>query len=76
MGAVFLSGDGFMVNSREHRESFIVRIWQEQGQPEWKGWVQHVRSGESAFLENLDDLSTLVKRWTLGLAGQKPQGLR
>jgi len=65
-----------MVRSRELRESFIVRIWQEQGQAGWKGWVQHVRSGDSAFFEDLDDLPTFVKRWTVGLIDEKPQGLR
>jgi hypothetical protein len=65
-----------MVRRSEQRESFVVRIWRKPGQPEWKGWVQHVRSGESAFLDDVDDLSTFVRRWTAEPAGRQQQGLR
>jgi hypothetical protein len=32
------------------RDSFVIRIWQEEGKPGWKGWVQHARSGESSLI--------------------------
>ena len=65
-----------MVGRHAQREAFVIRIWREQGQPEWKGWVQHVRSGESAFLEDVDALSTFFKRWTGGPAGKQQKGLK
>jgi hypothetical protein len=65
-----------MANGQVQRESFLVRFWQEQEQPVWKGWVQHVGSGESASLEDVEDLSAFVKRWTTGSGGEQPQGLR
>ena len=65
-----------MTDRQARRESFLVRIWQEQGQPVWKGWVQHVGSGESALLDNVEELSTFVKRWTTGSAGELGRGLR
>jgi hypothetical protein len=65
-----------MADRQAQRESFLVRIWQEQGQPAWKGWVQHVGSGESALLDNVEELSTFVKRWTTGPRGEQGQGLR
>lgn len=44
------------------RESFILRIWREEGQPGWRGWVQHVHSGESALFQNLADLLAFVEQ--------------
>ena len=56
-----------MIKRQAQRESFVVRIWREPGQPEWKGWVQHVRSGDSAALNNLDELITFIERWSARL---------
>lgn len=53
-----------MIHGQTQRESFIVRIWWEQGQAEWKGWVQHIYSGDSASLQDLQDLVSYLERWT------------
>ena len=65
-----------MVRQHAQRESFVVRIWKEQGQQAWKGWVQHIGSGESVFLDDVEDLSTFVERWTTEPVGEQQQGLR
>ena len=65
-----------MINSQAQRESFIVRIWQEYGQSEWKGWVQHVCSGDSASLQDLQDLMSYLERWTARPAREEKRGLR
>ena len=55
-----------MTKRQAQRESFVVRIWREPDQPKWKGWVQHVRSGDSAALNNLDELITFIERCPQG----------
>jgi hypothetical protein len=46
-----------MIHRRAQRESFIVRIWREKGQSEWKGRVQHVPLDDSVPLKDLQDLA-------------------
>lgn len=64
--------------------SFVVRIWRERGgsaqeqEVIWKGWVQHVLSGESVYVQNVDELLAFMERWTgqLGSPGTLPKGLK
>jgi hypothetical protein len=65
-----------MIDNPAQRGSFIVRIWWEKGQPEWKGWVQHVCSGDSASLQDLQDLMSYLERWTARPAREEKRGLR
>ncbi|MFQ5340280.1 MAG: hypothetical protein ACE5F6_01905 [Anaerolineae bacterium] len=45
------------------REVFIVRFWREQPSPApWRGQVQHVRSGETAFFRDLQELLDHLER--------------
>ena len=67
---------GSMIDNPAQRESFIVRIWREKGQPEWQGWVQHVCSGDSASLRDLQDLMSYLERWTAKPTGEEKPGLR
>jgi hypothetical protein len=57
-------------------DSFILRIWREEGSPQWKGWVQHARSGEVGFVQSLADLLAFIERRTGELAGSPREGLR
>jgi hypothetical protein len=57
------------------RDAFIVRIWQEAGQPGWQGWVQHVRTRESAVVRSADELVAFIEEWTDALSGVCPKGL-
>ena len=50
------------------RETFIVRLWQrdvaatESLPADWLGQVQHVHSGKTAVVHNLDELTAVVKQ--------------
>ncbi|HNS50800.1 MAG TPA: hypothetical protein PKO09_06410 [Anaerolineae bacterium] len=44
------------------RDSFVVRIWREEGQPAWLGWVRHTRSGEEVCVRSLDELAAFIGR--------------
>jgi hypothetical protein len=46
------------------RHSFVVRIWREGGRAGWRGWVQHTRSGESAAVQDVNELLAFVERRT------------
>jgi hypothetical protein len=58
------------------RHSFVVRIWQEMDRPEWKGWVQHVRTRESAFFHNPDELLQFIERQVGELTSTAQKGLK
>ncbi|MDX9953582.1 MAG: hypothetical protein RBT75_05780 [Anaerolineae bacterium] len=59
-----------------HRDVFIVRIWREGSAPEWQGWVQHTRSGESAGFRNLNELLAFIEMRATVADLTEPQGLR
>lgn len=50
--------------------SFIVRIWWEEEEADardrhfWRGWVQHVRSGEVTYVQDVEQLLNFIERWT------------
>ena len=45
------------------RHSFILRIWREAGFREWKGWIQHARSGESTNIQTSTDLLSFIDKY-------------
>lgn len=60
--------------------SFVVRIWRQMGpaDPECRGWIEHVQSGQRTFFLGLDRLLPIIsayvgvpvrqrKRWRNGL---------
>jgi len=59
-----------------HRDSFVVRIWREEGRPGWRGWVQHVRSGETALVQSPDELLSFIERRTGKPNGPARRGLK
>ena len=42
--------------------SFVVRIWKQAGpaDPEYRGWVEHVQSGQRTSFLGLDKLSSVI----------------
>ena len=49
----------------ENTHSFIVRIWLEPreldgAEPEWRGEIEHVVSGERRGLKNLDEITPFM----------------
>jgi hypothetical protein len=57
-------------------DSFVVRIWRQEGSPGWRGWVQHVRSGESVLVQNGEELLAFVEQRTGILTGTGRKGLK
>lgn len=55
---------------QHHRNSFVLRIWWEEGtQPhQWRGWVQHAATGETRCFRRLTDLLAFVEAHTGPLA--------
>lgn len=50
-----------MKSFEEHVNSFIIRIWveprdEEGTNPEWRGRIEHVQSGERAYFRDLDKM--------------------
>lgn len=52
----------------ERRNSFILRIWWEvendRNQKVWRGWIQHVPSGETTYIQNVEGLLYFIEQWT------------
>lgn len=54
----------------EKRNSFLLRIWREDAgmhphaAPPWRGWIQHVHSGEVVYVQDLAKLIAFIQRWT------------
>ena len=52
------------------RDSFLVRIWRvstafDADDPGmWRAYVQHVQSGESRYVDDLDSLLAFFEQWT------------
>ena len=48
-----------------HRNSFVLRIWREEedGREQciWRGWVQHVNSGERRYLQSTEELVHFIE---------------
>ena len=59
-----------MTPVHQPRSSFVIRIWWEEGgtpgdsQPIWRGWVQHVRSGDEVFVQDAEGLLSFIEQWT------------
>ncbi len=48
-------------------ESFVARIWLEgesDGIPIWRGRIQHVRSNQEAYFQDLAEMSAFMERVT------------
>jgi len=66
------------MTSREpaQRESFVVRVWWKPGQAAHEVWIQHVRSGETTVVHDLDGIAAFIERWARRPAEKDRQGLR
>jgi hypothetical protein len=65
-----------MRDAKSRSNSYIIRIWREDGKPGWQGWIQHARTGESAFFQRLDDLLAFIERSAGKLTEPKQKGLK
>lgn len=63
-------------SKQSNRESFVLRIWHENDQSNWQGWVQHVRTGETILVRQIDDLLDFIELWTGKLDRRSDKGLK
>ena len=68
--------DEAMQKSESQRDSFVIRVWREEEEPYWRGWVQHARSGECAPVHSLEELQEFIERWTGSLNRPSKEGLK
>lgn len=57
-----------MARFEQESHSFVVRLWREyqaqsDGDLVWRGWVEHVQSGERYYFQNMKDLHTAVSHY-------------
>ena len=56
-----------MTPLHQPHSSFVIRIWWEEmdtsadSQPIWRGWVQHTRSGEETYVQDLEGLLGFIE---------------
>jgi hypothetical protein len=56
-----------MTSFDENTQAFIVRFWRERREieaamPEWRGVVEHVRSGDRRYLKSFEELVQFIAR--------------
>ncbi len=55
-----------MPQKRHRSDSFVLRIWWEQGKKEalWRGWIQHAASGRTQYFNRPADLLAFIESHT------------
>ncbi|NOX63096.1 MAG: hypothetical protein GXP42_14315 [Chloroflexi bacterium] len=46
------------------RDTFVLRIWREDdeaGHRPWRGWVQHVQSGDECYVNSIHELLRFIE---------------
>jgi hypothetical protein len=61
------------------RGSFVARIWlegDENGEPTWRGHIQHVQGRQETYFQNLEEMNAFIERVSgvAGPAGARPAG--
>jgi hypothetical protein len=59
------SDQGIMTYFESEAHSFVIRLWRENRQPahevgEWRGWVEHVQSGQRHYFQRVLEISRIV----------------
>lgn len=65
-----------MEKGTTHRDTFIIRIWRDEGKPGWTGRVQHVGTGQTALVQSLDKLLAFIEHQTGKLTDTSHKGLK
>lgn len=64
-----------LMKAETNRDSFLLRIWQKDPH-EWRVWVQHVRSGQTAVVRSQEELWTFIERVVNRQERQQPTGIK
>ena len=70
-----------MTANSQRRNTFILRIWREDGESErnsrlWRGWIQSVHSGEETYIQDLDELIHFIEHHVGSLRDVRIERLR
>lgn len=54
-----------MKSFEDNTHAFVIRVWLEpreieDAQPEWRGVIEHIPTGERRYLRNLNDLTSFI----------------
>ena len=53
--------------SSQQRNSFLLRIWREGEEDSlgwWRGWMQHIQTGEARYVDSLDEIIRFLEEQT------------
>ncbi len=69
-----------MIHYSEKRSTFVFKIWREEDsvreQSVWRGWVQHVHSGDRRYLQSTQELIQFIEKYTGELTSIPPSRLK
>ena len=56
-----------MPGSSSQRDTFVIRIWhdtlgEDDHAREWRGWIQHVPSGESRYVQDMAGIVEFIEK--------------
>ena len=54
-----------MSGRKPTNQAFVLRLWREDNEADsgiWRGWIQHVGSGEKVFVQNLPDFLDFIEQ--------------
>ena len=53
-----------MPPKKQTHHAFILRLWYEddENRRTWRGWIQHVGSGEEVFVQNLTNFLAFIEQ--------------
>ena len=47
---------------RGYYNTFVVKIWRDEAEGTFRGYIQHVRSQERIYFLNLEDMNNFIKK--------------
>ena len=53
--------------------AFVLRLWREDDDDDdkiWRGWIQHVGTGEATTIQDGETLLHFIERWTGQISGE------
>jgi len=53
--------------------SFVLRIWCEEGETRWRGWARHASTGQVAYVQSAEELLAFIERYTGPLTDQRQE---
>ncbi len=53
-----------MIEARRRSDSFVLRIWWEEEERTWRGWVQHAGTGQITYVQSLGELLAFIQQYT------------